>query len=301
MPRSSINEIVTPRTSFIALHLAILLFGVSGLIGKTVSCPALVVACLRSLIGALSVTAYLYLCQPQPFASTLTDKKTLIYSGVLLAAHWWSFFASIQLASVAIGLLTYASYPLFVILLDCLRTGDRPQLRDAVACTLVVIGLACVLPDWNFTSQHGLGIWVGLVSGLTFAILTLLNRKLTLTHSPLTLVAAQTGIAGLLLLPMSGRQLSAITGSDWLWLGLLGVVFTGFAHSCFVASLTRLRVAVVGVAMALEPVYGLLAAWLWLGETYTPFTLLGAGMIVAAASISFLPTTENPTSPPSVE
>ena len=47
------------RTALVSLHVSVLLFGLSGLIGKAVSSPALVVTCLRSLVGALALAALL--------------------------------------------------------------------------------------------------------------------------------------------------------------------------------------------------------------------------------------------------
>ena len=121
------------------------------------------------------------------------------------------------------------------------------------------------------------------------AALTLLNRRLTAAMSPLPLVTAQTAVAGLLLLPLAAAQWPAVPARDWAWLFLLGIVFTGLAHASFTASLQHVRVAVVGVVAALEPVYGIAAAWAIFGDTPSPAMLVGGVLIIGASLLSLLP------------
>ncbi len=274
------------RTSFACLHFAVLLFGLSGLIGKAVSSTALVVTCLRSLVGALALAAFLALRRDGALRAWRGHFGALLAGGALLAVHWWTFFAAIQRSTVALGLLTYASYPLFVTLLGWVVLRERPRRADLFACALVVAGLVLVVPDWNFGGQTGLALALGVTSGFTFAVLTLLNRRLAQTVPPLGLVTAQLAAAGLLLLPLAVAQLPLVPPGDWVWLVVLGIVFTGLAHACFTASLRRVRMAVVGVVAALEPVYGIAAAWLFLREQPSALMLLGGAFIIGASVLS---------------
>ncbi len=277
---------MTSRSSLACLHGAVVLFGLSGLIGKAVHSPALVVTCLRSLMGALALAAFLALRHESAMTAWRGRTGVLLASGALLAAHWWMFFAAIQMSTVALGLLTYASYPLFVTLLGWLVLHERPHRVDAIACALVVVGLVLVVPNWNFGGQATLALALGVASGFTFAALTLINRQLAQTVPPLALVTVQLAAAGLLLLPLASAQLPQVAAIDWAWLVVLGVIFTGLAHACFTASLQRVRMAVVGVVAALEPVYGIAAAWLLLGEQPTLFMLLGGALIIGASLLT---------------
>lgn len=285
---------MTERTALVSLHASVLLFGLSGLIAKAVSSPALVVTCLRSLVGALALAALLAFRGVRPGSALRGRPGALLAGGALLAAHWWLFFAAIQQSTVALGLLTYAAYPLFVTLLGWLMLRERPRRVDLTACALVVAGLVLVVPDWNFGSHTGPATALGLASGLTFAALTLLNRRLTATLAPLPLVTAQTGVAGLLLLPLAATRLPAVPARDWAWLILLGIVFTGLAHACFTASLQRVRVAIVAVVAALEPVYGIVAAWIIFGDRPTMVILGGTLLIIGASVLSLLPSSHQP-------
>ena len=283
---------MTPRLSLACLHFSVLLFGLSGLIGKAVGSPALVVTCLRSMIGALALVAALAMHGDGTLSAWRGHAAVLLASGALLAAHWWTFFAAIQMSTVALGLLTYASYPLFVTLLGWLALCERPRRVDALACALVVAGLVLVVPDWNFGGQAGLALALGVTSGFTFAALTLLNRRLAQTVPPLALVTAQLAAAGLLLLPLAAGQLPQVAARDWAWLVMLGIVFTALAHASFTAALRQVRMAVVGVVAALEPVYGIAAAWLFLGEQPSALMLSGGALIIGASVLSLVQTNE---------
>ncbi|TWU49051.1 DMT family transporter [Rubripirellula reticaptiva] len=282
---------MTVRMALLSLHAAVLLFGLSGLIGKSVSSPPVVVTCLRSLIGAVALGAFLRLMSR---GHELLDGvrgriKVMLVGGGLLAVHWWTFFMAIRLGTVSLGLLTYASFPLFITVLNWVLQREPVHRKDWWAAGTVLVGLGLVVPDWNFGSQVGLASALGLVSGLTFALLTLLNRQLTVHVMPLPLVTVQMAIAGLVLLPLAVPQFPNVQASDWLRLLLLGVACTGVAHAIFTSSLRTVRVASVSVAASLEPVYGMLAAWMVLGESATSVMLVGAAFVVGASFLSMLP------------
>jgi drug/metabolite transporter (DMT)-like permease len=73
---------------------------------------------------------------------------------------------------------------------------------------------------------------------------------------------------------------------DWLWLALLGVFCTGLAHSLFVASLRVLKARTAAVVFAMEPVYGILFAWLLFSEMPSLRILGGGALIVLATLVS---------------
>lgn len=275
------------RQALLALQGAVLLFGGAGLLGKLVTSPPAVITGLRSLIAAAVLGALAAgqrrRCAGREVRTTPGWWPAVLAAGMLLAVHWWAFFAAVQLGSVTLGLLTYASYPLFALGLEpvCFRERLRPA--DLAAGAAVLAGLALVVPAWDFGTRPGRAVLCGLVAGLTFAGLSLLNRRLLRVRPALELVALETGVAGVVLLPWVAPALAAIPARDWLWLALLGVVFTGLAHWAFTAALARVTVRVAGITAALEPVYGVALAAGLLGEALPARTLVGGLLIVSAA------------------
>lgn len=275
------------RQALLALHGAVLLFGGAGLLGKLVACPPGVITGVRSLIAAVAL-GVLVAGQRRRGAgrevrATPGWWPAVLAAGALLAVHWWTFFAAVQLGSVTLGLLTFASYPLFALGLEpvCFRERLRPA--DLAAGAAVLAGLVLVVPEWDLGTRPGRAALCGLAAGLTFAGLSLVNRRLLRVRPALELVALETGVAGVVLLPWVAPALGGIPARDWLWLVVLGVVFTGLAHWAFTAALARVTVRVAGITAALEPVYGVALAAVLLGELLPARTIAGGLLIVGAA------------------
>jgi drug/metabolite transporter (DMT)-like permease len=74
-----------------------------------------------------------------------------------------------------------------------------------------------------------------------------------------------------------------MTLPDMLWLALLGIVFTGVAHSLFIRGLAHVKAQTASVIASLEPVYGILAAALLLAEMPTLRELAGGVVILGTA------------------
>lgn len=282
------------RQAVLLLHGAVLLFGGAGVLGRLVAAPPEVTAGVRSLIASAVLGAWMLRQRRWRTAPGRTGsaggRVGVVGAGALLALHWWAFFAAVQLGSVTLGLLTFASYPLFALALEPLVYRERLRAVEAVAVVAVVAGLACAVPEWDFAARAGRAAWLGLASGLTFALLGLLNRRLLQDRPALELVAAQTGVAGLLLLPWVVWLGADLPARDWPVLVLLGVVFTGLAHWAFTAALTRVPVRVAGVTAALEPVYGVALAAVLLGEPLPGRVLAGGGVLVGAAMLAAVST-----------
>ena len=67
--------------------------------------------------------------------------------GALLSAHWMTFFKAIQVSTVAIGLLAFASFPVFVTLFEPIFFKERWRAVDMLTMAVVVPGLTHELND----------------------------------------------------------------------------------------------------------------------------------------------------------
>lgn len=270
--------------ALLALHAAVGLFGFAGLFGKWLALPPYAIVLGRSVIAA-TVLAIVVVVQRGRFRA----EPGLAQNGLVLAIHWVTFFEAIRVSSVAIGLLGYAAFPLFVLGLERLMLGRRWTRDEGLTALLVVAGLAVLVPTFDLEDRTVQGLAWGLASGFTFALLTVRSRRLSGTYTPAAIAFWQNLFAALVLLPLAwvGRDsLPALSGRDLLLLAALGLFCTALAHALFIASLRRVSAHTASVVAALEPVYGIvLAAWL-LHEIPTLRTLIGAAMIVGAAVLA---------------
>lgn len=278
--------------ALLSLHLAVALFGFAGLFGKWLALPPVVIVLGRTLVAAVALAIIARIRGEQGPPSV-----ALAMNGAILALHWVTFFQAIQIANVAIGLLGFASFPLFVLTLE--RRADRAGRtgRAWLAAALVTAGLATLVPTFTWQDRTVQGLLWGVLSGFTFALLAVRGRALVEHQSATTIALWQNAFAALLLLAVSAVNGTLARGPSARELGLilvLGVVCTALAHTLFIASMRRLTAHVASVVAGLEPVYGIALAALLLGEVPGARTLTGAALIVGAAIIATRASTRSP-------
>ena len=274
---------MTHAAALVTLHAAVALFGFAGLFGKWLPLSPVVIVLGRTTIAAIALGVVLLRARRRaPF-----DVR-LIANGVVLALHWLSFFAAIQASTVAVGLLGFASFPLFTLLAERIFLARRLRRRDAVTALLVTAGLALLVPELSLENPIVQGVSWGLVSGLTFALLVVMNRRWTGTRTATDIAFWQNAVAALALVPFAwaAPAIGSIGAREIMLLIVLGLACTALAHTLFISGLAVVTAHTASVIAALEPVYGIALALVFLGEVPAPRTLAGGALIVIAAVIA---------------
>jgi drug/metabolite transporter (DMT)-like permease len=276
---------LTIRAALFALHVSVALFGFAALFGKWIALPATVIVLGRTAIAAAALVVVAG-ARSQPVGK---PDAALAMNGTILALHWVSFFAAIQIANVAVGLLGYASFPVFVLLLEGRLLKRGASRGGYLTALLACAGLVLLVPDFSWSDRATRGLALGLVSGFTFAWLTVRNRRLVGDHRPVRLALWQNVFAAGCLLPIVAIADGASAWPTWPQLGLLvvlGVACTALAHTLFIASMRRIPAHSASVVAALEPVYGVALAALLLHEIPNGRTIVGGALIIAGALLA---------------
>lgn len=278
---------MSERNALLAIHLGALLFGLSGVFGKLAASGPLLISGGRALFAVLALALFAQLFG-RGNGQRLGVRQLLLLAlgGLLLGAHWLSFFQAVKVSGVAIATLGFASFPAFTVLLEGLLFRERTRPAEFAMVGLVCLGLALVTPAFDLASQATAGLLWAVLSGLLFALLSLLNRASTRGLDPVQAALCQNLTIVVCLLPFAWPLLPAVAALDWLWIGLLGVLCTGLAHSLFVASLKVLKARTTAVIFALEPVYGIAFAWWLFNEEPSLRMLAGGALIVFAIFLS---------------
>ena len=266
--------------ALVSLHVAVLLFGFAGLFGKWISLPAATIVLGRAGFAALALATWLILRRQ----GVGRCEWRFVSSGILLAVHWVAFFQAIQTASVAVGLLGFASFPVFVLVLECVLLRRRARLSEWACGAVVAAGLALLVPDFEFDNRIVRGLLWGLASGFSFALLAVSNRALVARRTAPQIAFWQNAWAALVLTPALLLGNAAPQGHDLAALLVLGVVCTAFAHSLFIHSMRTLSAHTASVVASLEPVYGIVLAALLLGEWPDARSFLAAIVILGASA-----------------
>jgi drug/metabolite transporter (DMT)-like permease len=160
--------------------------------------------------------------------------------------------------------------------------GERLEVFDVVISVIVVMGLALVIPTFDLSNHVTQGVFWGILSGLTFAVLSLLNRMHVRRHQPLAVAFYQHAFATLFNLPAVILSGVSPSGQDILLLLVLGVLCTALAQLLFIGSLRHIKAQLASVTAGLEPVYGIVFAFFLLSEVPTLRSFIGGLMILTA-------------------
>ncbi|MGZ5488142.1 MAG: DMT family transporter [Candidatus Aminicenantales bacterium] len=273
-----------PRSRSLAkIHLAVFLFGFPGLFGKWLAWPAVTIVFGRVLFACLALAAVMALGRASFRVTSRRDVLLLGLCGLVLAAHWTMFFKSIQVSTVAVGLLAYSSFPVFTAFLEPLLTKERWEPASLLYALVCVAGIALIVPGFDVSNAVVQGVAWGLGAGLSFSFLAVLNRGLAARHSSLTVAFYQDLVAGLLLVPAIWRTGLPRSGRDWALVAVLGIFCTALAHTLFIDGLKGAGARTASILSSLEPVYGILLALVFLGESPSLRTVSGGAIILAAA------------------
>ncbi|MFA9557549.1 DMT family transporter [Evansella sp. AB-rgal1] len=274
------------KRELIIVHIAVLLFGLSGLFGILISLPPQIIVLGRVFFASLFLLFILMLMRKGVAIRTRKDVGLFLIIGGILALHWVSFFHSIQLSSVAVGLVTFATFPIFASFLEPILLKESFQRRSLLYAVFSFIGVLFIVPEITISNEITKGALWGLLSAFTFALLSIVNRKTIRHYSSVQIGFYQNLFAFLCLLPIGFFIHVHPSFHDILLMLLLGILFTGAAHVLFIQSLKTVNVRTASVIASLEPVYGIIAAIILFHEIPTLQELIGIMIILTVAIIA---------------
>ena len=267
----------------LAVHSAVLIFGLTALFSKLISLTALEITLLRSIFAAFIIFA-IFLWQKKSIKlSHPKDYGIVILLGVLLALHWVTYFHSMQISSIAVGVIALYTFPIITVFLEPLFHGERPHIKDVISAFTVLFGIYLLVPEFSLSNETTQGILWGVLSALFFALRNIVQghyfRGYTARHS----LFYQTLVTFIVLLPFSFEVIPAVTNIQWGQLLILGVFFTALPHTLFAFSLLNLKAKTVSLVACVQVVYATIFAALLLSEWPQLSTVVGGLIVVSAA------------------
>ena len=270
------------------MHLAILLWGFTGIFGKAISMNEGMIVWYRMLISAVGMLGIIYW---QKKSLRLSSKNILRISsvGIIVCLHWITFYGAIKISNVSITLSCFSSIALFTALIEPLFEKRRPHVSELLLGIGVMIGIYVI-----FQSQqiYFWGIIVALLSALLGCIFTVVNKKLMVTNEaePVTFYELAGGFVFLsFLLPAYlalTKQPFEFPGlTDSVYLILLSLVCTSFAFTISLVALKKINAFTMNLSVNLEPVYSIILAIIIFNEDAYLNTGFFAGTFIILSTV----------------
>ena len=271
------------RKGLWSLHAAITLFGGTALFSQVIPLTALDITVIRCFIAALTLALLFQVRHHRLQLKQLSDYGIALLLGILMGVHWVTYFAGMQYAGVAIGMIAFFTFPLMTVLLEPLIHQQRPHWQDVLAGLIGLAGLWLIAGEGENNPAILKGIVTGIFSALLFTLRNLLHKYKFARYSGPHAMFYQTLVAGFVLLAWLSEDWKTINHQDWGLLLLLGVIFTALSHALFATSLRYLKAKTVGLISCMQPVYGTALAAVVLYQIPSWQTLVGGILVVSAA------------------
>lgn len=265
--------------------LSILFIGTSGPLGRMIHISPGPIIFFRSLIALILLFFIIWFSKKSFRLADTKKRKFLFLSGVLLAAHWITYFISLQLSTVAIAMLSMFVYPVITVMLEPFYLKKQFRLIQIPVALLALAGIYILMPAFDINNDNTLGILMGLLSAFFYAVRNLLLKKHATTEDGLVVILHQLLVVVILTIPFLFFQQVSFTTlkTEWYYLLFLGVVTTAMGHTFFVKSLNHFSVSTVSILSNFTPVVGILLGMAFLNETPSGNILLGGSLILITA------------------
>lgn len=262
------------KNSLIQLHVAVLLWGFTGVLGRAISLDAPVLVWYRMLLTTVFM-AVILLYRKQWGPVERQDIRKLAMVGCLIGLHWVAFYGAIKFANISIALVCLSTASIFTSLLDPLVNEGKHDMKEVLLGSLAIAGVYLI---YRFQEFYGLGIAFGIAAAILSSVFTVLNKKIANKYPSRTMVFYEmaTGWVFISLLlpvvfyympgtkfrPESPSLLGAMWNhNDWLWLVIMSLCCTVWSQSLALNALKKLSSFTVTLSVNLEPVYGILLAF----------------------------------------
>jgi len=275
------------RKAFIQLHIAVLLAGLTGVLGKLISLNEGLLVWYRLFITAISLWV-LAVIRRQDIRIDRRDLWRIIGIGGIAALHWVAFYGSIKYSNVSVGLLCFSAIGFFTAIIEPLVLGHRLDVVELLLGLLVIVGIFFI---FQFDPRYKTGIVLGLVSSLLASLFPVLNKRILRRVPPatVTLYELSGGWAVLTILMPIYLWLFPVSSllpglADLGWLLILSWACTVLAFNLGLLALQKISAFTVSLTYNLEPVYGILLAFVIFREDkyFNKGFYLGFGIILAS-------------------
>lgn len=271
------------------LNLAIFCISTSGALGRYISLPVPLTIASRALIACVLI--YLF-CKWKKFDFKIQkyDLRSVLLSGVLMGIHWVTYFYSLQMSNVAIGMLSLFTYPVITSLLEPLLLKTKFQGIHLLLGVMVITGTVFLVPDFNLEHDYIPAIALGLISALAYSLRNLITKSKVGTYNGSVLMFYQLVVVSVCLAPTYFLSDTAQLPDQISWVIFLALVTTAIGHTWFIYSFRNFSVTSASFISSLQPVYGILIGMFFLKEYPAASTIFGGLLILASVLMESLNT-----------
>jgi drug/metabolite transporter (DMT)-like permease len=231
-------------------------------LGALITLDALPLVWFRMLFAVGFIAVYIYF-KKLPLKVSRKALLQFLFSGLIIALHWFTFFHAIKISNISITLACLSTGALFASLLEPILYGKKIVWYEVFFGMLVVVGLYII---FNVEGSYVWGMITALTSAFLSALFAVINSKLVKSHDA-TVISFYELSGGvifftfLLLLTHSfSPSFFVLSVKDLIYLLILSSICTAYAFIASTSVMKFLSPYTVMLTINLEPIYGIVLA-----------------------------------------
>jgi drug/metabolite transporter (DMT)-like permease len=264
--------VIATTRDYFKLHFIVFLWGFTAVLGKLISIPSVEMVFYRTLLAAIGMAVLMIFLQ-KSFSFSSKYLLSIFLTSIIVAIHWITFFVSGKISNPSTSLVGFATCSFWAAFIEPIAKRKNIQLLEIGLGVIVLIGLTTIL---TFNFQFPLGLFLGIVSGMTAALFSVINSKLVHRVNAYTITFYEmlgACLVILLFMPVyqntwafQGELNLTPTFTDWIYITIMALACSVYAFSVSINLSKKLSVFFIQLALNLEPVYGIILALLVFGQ-----------------------------------
>jgi drug/metabolite transporter (DMT)-like permease len=276
------------KKALIQLHIAIFLAGFTAILGQLILLNEGILVLYRMLLTAAILGSIMWYNGTITTLSKANFIKIASVGGIV-AFHWVMFYGSVKYGNVSIAVVCISGAGFFSALFEPILLKKPFSVVEILLGLLSILGIIII---FDFHPQYKIGIILGIFSAIGSALFPIYNKQLLLQFEPNTITFYEMlgGVIGLLILLPIYLQISPAsyflpTISDSKWLVLLALVCTVYCFYLQLNALKKISAFTANLSYNLEPVYGILLAFILFKENKMLNMYFYVGLLLILLSV----------------
>lgn len=280
---------------YLKLHFIVFLWGFTAVLGKLVTIPSVEMVFYRTLLASVGMAALIIMTRGT-FKIETSDLIKLLATGLIVALHWLTFFASGRISNPSTSLVGFATCSFWAALIEPLAKGRKIHPLEIGLGLIVLVGLYII---FSFGFQYPMGLFLGILSGLTAALFSVINSKMVsrVTAPTITFYEMVGATLGVLLFFPVYQNMWAVDSTlqltpapmDWVYIAIMAWACSVYAYSAAINLMKKLSVFFIQLALNLEPLYGIILALIVFGEQEVMGINFYIGTLIILSAVASYP------------
>ncbi|MEN0048128.1 MAG: DMT family transporter [Bacteroidota bacterium] len=267
------------------LQLAMLCISTSGALGRYITLPPALTIWWRALFALFFLGVFCWWKGYSFRFGNAKNARIILLTGILMAAHWVTYFYALQLSNVAIGMLSIFTYPVMTALLEPIMLKTKFQGIQLLLAGMVLLGIFFLVPELNLDNSITQGVLMGLLSAFVYSIRNILLKTKVADFNGSVIIFYQMIVTLVIVAPALFLYTSSEVATFVPQLIALGLVTTAIGHTLFLNSFKHFSVSTASIMSSVQPIYGILLGMLFLKEFPNWQSIIGGALILLTVVI----------------